>query len=1174
MANELVVYEHSDESLLSLQLMGAGETIGAWLSPDNWAFNESGFDSGFTMYADGVEVENVKVIAQTDYSNPQAAVLWPHITDNDFGTVSNKMEIWLEHDPIDRDAVVTFDLAANVATQGGFGNAASTAQAADEQLSTYKADFLDHIKSTATGVFLSKTGTLPKMPYLEKDLGSADHTYADAASIPGGDIDGSAPVLFAIDVNLSGYSPEGVVFEYGDSTNGVSAIFSGDRLYIKAGSATNSLSVDRTTNNVGFMPIESTYTIGVLADPVAGTLKLFLEGHEMQSDSGIMDDFTSANAGEVGGANGSYMQEDTITPEPARSGFTIESSLRVYENPTLAIGIDETNSKDLFPLSYNTTIRDIYGGEAWESEITKYEYLRSDIADMRNPGDINYMRSIQGARGILTWRTGGSGNPTAKHCFIGLKPQETWGSDREKDSSGNNPSSNSYVYDMGVTGISKDEGVVFFRYGATGQVVHDWSASTLSTLPDLFNMRKVSFFFLEDRIIRVKGNPAKDGLGFQVSVSSTVNQNTWRVGGVYFEDTGGNALAYVDNDSINAGSNIYGHTWGEMCFDGIGANSFRSAAVSTGGGSETGYMTRVQFGHSYYQNDYSGEGGSGRQAHDIYIKGWVPYLRFKEAWHAGFFPGGPGGMKKMDTHKKMVSEASVGWGHKSGGGGFQNNGTNDGVVWAATTDRSRNAGRHNDHCCIKDFVWADCDDFLSSIACAVDCELRDGIICGPDHDALAFFRDTGNSHTEGEYGGDSFNSGYNRVTLIGDAPVTFRMASTDDRSINNSQAHHEAYLHRCLIISTNGPAINLESWTDDTQTYALAAAAGRVESFRISKTHIEGTTAENDTEHADFASAKLALTDPDGDVIESTVTSGTTTLVNVSNKQGDLLLEYMTAIGYTYATAATAIKAAWAAGWDTVPTGLGVREIIAGVAARVTPTNLDPADYGGELPGYPSASTPPVTAPDLSASLVGGGALSDGGSTDLGSTEEDSDLTAQITITNGGDADLDIGTLSASGSISIDSGDNPSNTTVAQGASTTVTVTASGLVVGEDITGALIIPSNDSASPFNQTFTWVVTDALPLRTTTIGICAQAGTLDLASVRAPSAMDGEFRVAVQRENGDIVQSGLTLTLASSTLVSGTVPGGLSVSRGDSIIVQTMSASPDQSGMRAVFDIIPT
>lgn len=85
---------------------------------------------------------------------------------------------------------------------------------------------------------------------------------------------------------------------------------------------------------------------------------------------------------------------------------------------------------------------------------------------------------------------------------------------------------------------------------------------------------------------------------------------------------------------------------------------------------------------------------------------------------------------------------------------------------------------------------------------------------------------------------------------------------------------------------------------------------------------------------------------------------------------------------------------------------------------------------------------------------------------DFGTVEINTEDSQQFTLVNDGVDDLEIGTVSISGTgFSIDAEDDPSDTTVVAGASTTVTVLAEFDSAGSK-TGALSIASNDADSPY------------------------------------------------------------------------------------------------------------
>lgn len=109
---------------------------------------------------------------------------------------------------------------------------------------------------------------------------------------------------------------------------------------------------------------------------------------------------------------------------------------------------------------------------------------------------------------------------------------------------------------------------------------------------------------------------------------------------------------------------------------------------------------------------------------------------------------------------------------------------------------------------------------------------------------------------------------------------------------------------------------------------------------------------------------------------------------------------------------------------------------------------------------------------------MGGSPVSDGGSINAGSgVDLDTPLTVTITLSNSGDATLTLGTISAGGDGTI-AGVDPSGTTLAPGASAPLVISMDTSVAGA-ISSAVIIPSDDAASPFDLTLTGSVSAPEP-----------------------------------------------------------------------------------------------
>lgn len=962
LTNQLIVYGHGNESLVEVTLNSGSS---AWVE-GSYVFDQALFATGFKIFADGIEVENIEIKALTyDRTlNPQSAELWPHISYDKTGIVGNKIQFWVKHDMIELDQAITWNWDKDIVTQGAFDSGDIVGVSADFQYSTYVPEITDRLQADAKGMFLSHDdGTLPKLPYLERNLGVADQTYADLATIPFAQVNANSSALFCIDIELldDTITPEGILFEVGDSSAGFSVIFSGGNLIVKAGDSTTNFTLTSTSGSIGEITYNRNITIGIHLNGVSG-IDYYIEGCKIRSQAGDVSGWISAaQDGSVGQANGDYMNSDGIPSIPARANITLHSGVRFYENPTLDIDIDVTNSKEWFQISSNFTVLEVYNGQPWESDYTDYIYAASDFADIRNPGVINESKSIQFARDMMSNSTSGF-TISSVHSFIAYKSGEVWGTTDNDKSNDRQWRAGGSILITTAEGESRTRGHVVFRYGGSSLISFDWSGfSTSIGLPGAKSLIR-SWDYIEDRIFKFIGNNVSDGLGITISGSAESIKEI-NIGGIWFQNIAGNAIKYVQTNEVTTRGAWRDHTWGEMNFDNIGQQGSRSACISTGSTEENGHFVRFQLGKSYYKNGYNLGGFNNTQAHSVYIKGWIPYMSILGGWHGA----GPGGLYKMDSHENSIVEDFIGWSHK-GGGGFHNNGTVSGVRWQPTSDRSERAGRHNSRSVFQNFIIANGDDWPIDTSSIINCEARFGILTSTIDQVSLFFKDGGTSNKEGEYGGDSYNSGFVEMTVSGANGVILRLASTDDRSINNSQAMHNCYLHNCLIMTGDGitgEALQIDAWTTN-ELYTESALAGRVTDFRVTRSHIAGVILEDDVAFADIDAAKLSLTDANGNVLGTDVTQGSvdTTL------QTDALLDYFVSNGYAdYDAVELAIANSWLAGWDNMSSNLKTDVVIEAVATRLRPTNLNEATYDGIIPGYQEIISD-TTSPTIQSATV------------------------------------------------------------------------------------------------------------------------------------------------------------------------------------------------------------
>lgn len=199
-----------------------------------------------------------------------------------------------------------------------------------------------------------------------------------------------------------------------------------------------------------------------------------------------------------------------------------------------------------------------------------------------------------------------------------------------------------------------------------------------------------------------------------------------------------------------------------------------------------------------------------------------------------------------------------------------------------------------------------------------------------------------------------------------------------------------------------------------------------------------------------------------------------------------------------------------------------------------------------------------IIAPSLTVS-DGGGVVADAGTIALGgSALLDSQLSVSLTIENTGTADAAIGQLSASGHASINAGSNPSNSTLAPGASVPVVLTMDTSSLGA-MAGSLVIPSDDLESPYNLSFTGTVVSPAITLLDGSGSLADGNTLGLGN---DIVQDSVVSVSLTIENTGTADAaiGTITTTGLATIDAGSNPSNSTLAPGATVpVVMSMDTS---------------
>lgn len=969
-AGYMRVWGDGTNVLVRLKREVSAGVYGGW-TETGWSWTEDPNDliAAMTITVDGVEkkIKRMKRQSTPRSQNPNAAILDPHVTDDDFGTSGNYLEFSLVmEEPILKDQIVKWSITADVFTEGSDGNGAITNQWCNDQDSLEVTDFImDRVSSSCVTMFVSKAdGTLPKLPDLEAGL-TANHTYASGDTITMSDINGNSNILFAVDVSIT-TSPAGVIFEVGDQTNGGVLVYAttSNTLIVVAGTGATrqvcTINFGNTVSNV--LDENSSATLGI---HINGTqIDVYWEGVLFETFDSVDPSGWTAGVSDGrfdGPVNGDYIYSDVATILPTKTGMTL-SELRVYENPTLAIAL---GSKDWKQPPNGVNPKDLWFGTSWESTYDAYRYYPADIADFKNPGAINACKLPDFARSLVSTSVEFAANTPGYHNAIMFKAGETWvmGTDCSRQfvfqAASGNPSDDLF---------SKDFGELRGWYGTGSAPTFDYSAVGLS------GVRLFNYLYVEPGFSFIGKGDADDGSCISCSFTSGAVVKDCYVGGLKFSDCGDSGIAFfqVDEGTASDVGNRDNLVFGHMCFDDISQADSRGSAVSISGADEDASLQFIQMKKSYWGAQYDGGAFSNQQAHGMYHKGWVLY-HFVEG---GWFPTGPGSMVKADSNKDYVMEDVVGWQHK-GSFGMHNNGTNNGTIWSATTDRSIRAGRHGARVLYQDFVASELDDYVFRSVSHVNSEHRRGMLASLISQSGPFFSSIGTSNAEGEYGGDSWYHGVSHVTNLCNAKSELQLAHENDRTLTESYGLHYGYLNRCSYAQhdTVETIWRMNNGTSSS-SYNTIHGTGGVTQFKIMNCNFSGQLEDVDSVDVSLAAAAASWT-AGGGVLDANTTNASITFSDVTIGTEDPLLQYFVDAGYAdYATVEAAIVAAWTGSdWSGLADALQTETIRRELAAKLRPTNLTASNYAGnQLPGYvrPVVSnySPAVGASGISDSVT------------------------------------------------------------------------------------------------------------------------------------------------------------------------------------------------------------
>ncbi|PHR91980.1 MAG: hypothetical protein COA69_09450 [Robiginitomaculum sp.] len=947
--NTVLVFEHGDESLLKCQSDGPGDTIGAW-DDGSWTFDEAQFASTFKMYADGVEIKNIEIIYQTK-SDIEA---WPHISlgvgnASQDGVVSNTLEIWIEHDYIDRDATVTFSISREVYDQGGRTNNASTLEAATN-LSTYKPGGIDqYMADDCEVVFHDPLADFPLHPTAIDSLGAVDDEWADEDTIEADAISsGTNDVILSIGINMdpfTGDNPEGVVFEIGSSTSGISVVFDEDnRFRIRIGTTASSLELQENTHNVALSTLPQGFTFDMTFHilPSLGLVRIYLEGILWRTMSGGFGDWTSDQTGGVGKIVGTHFKHSgsPVANPGARVGFDITSDLKYWDDADVTIAYTG-NSKDWFPMGGLTLMEQSTQQSSIATYIDAYRYQKDDFDDVLNPGSINAVPSRQFILELQSWGTT-VGASAASHSAVLTKGGSVLNTDLIHQGGNYYSQANNPVAPV-INGESRLRPFIVGMYDNLSPVIVDLSATSTGIQRRNILAIRHQFIVIQDRMYDIRCSDSYSSVHGQVIVHSVNDANTVRIGGMKWLDCPDRPLLLsTPTSSLNGTQDAKGITFGENSFFYSQWAGGTGALFGRGGMDADSTVQRVQIGMSLFHNSSS---PSSVHSHGIYCKGWIPYLRIKGGW----FPTGPGGTIKADAFTKTVIEDIVSWGHLSGATITDNGNVTE---WGQSVNRDEKNGgaSFSEKVFIQNSLYTDMDHYGIAMNAAIDCEVQNCIFLS-DREENSFYSDyNGSSTPEAEYYSDSYRFGIFNCTIIARTGTRLQTPLTDDRTVVNALGSHSFRFRDCIhVILPGGPR---EMFEMEFSTVDDAESSGRITDIQFIGTRfwnqgasdfmVEGAVGSEVT----YATMAAAISAVDQDIF-------------IGCSEGEILFagsvptqrpmeEYWERFDYADEDEfLQAIADSWLDGWSAMPEELKIENIRRDFAERLVPTNL-----GEDFPGY------------------------------------------------------------------------------------------------------------------------------------------------------------------------------------------------------------------------------
>lgn len=1016
MGNMLIVMTSGDNSLVRLQLEDPGETddIGAWTQGAWSEASRTAFMSSLEIFADSSPVTVRRIVAHsTDKADePNAADLWPHILDIDDGlddTIGNYIEYWVEHTPIDRDAVVTWTIAKGVVEQGSLSNFASTAQAADEQRALHKvsggeySDITANIDEDAVVVFVDPdSGTLPKFPNAEHGLGTPDMVYSDGDTIDPADVPGTSNTVFAIDIVASA-SSRGILLDLGDSTTGAVLFMDNTKVNFNlaydgsgGGNRTPVGEVDPgRMRNLPTDPVTFTLVFQIIfGTAMAG---VYYEGRLVQNNFGAAswpNWLTSfmGSGGKVGAADSTVAGGVSQT----RTGLTIQE-VRVYNNATIApeVDVDSRDWVDMNRLNINE-----WGSvhSTMQAEIDKYKHRAGDIADLKNPGSINKVPNarlahqlIRGGDDDLTANNGNLNGQGPFNAAIALKSGMSIGNDVASFPN----SLRDTIYEAVIqplSGVSKDQPFVIYRWGGSSLISVDMTSTDFNDTGFVTLNNSTEYWLTEDRIFNVTGLSTQVDKANLVSGSGDELARRFSVGGIRANNWPG--VGFALTTAQNSDSDASGMIIGEMCYNNLGANNEAGSCISCGGHQGTGYISDITIRKAYYKNGYD---QSDTRTHKMaYWKGTTPYMRVQGGW-AG---SGPGITFKNDFNYKMVIEDYVSWVQRVGVE-IANNGITSASLGYPATNRDEWDGPKANRVVHQNFLVSDSEDYTISLVTLAHSEVRDFIAFAMTNQNIIRLDNGAGADTgvfDGQKGGDSWNWGVYGGTIIANNELAILTPVTDNRTLDDSIGHHNGYLSRLLLVFNTGTGDALVINSSASEDSGDLQTNGRVTGFRVRNSHFDfhadASTLVQDgpDSYTSFATAIASVNG--GDTFVDCEEGSVTFAGSVSKSNAvDPLLAYFVAEGYTdYDDVEATIVAAWEAGWDTVPEEIQTQTIIDHWRTASQPTNLTATNYGGRLPGMQASPTLTSSTPATGATIT----------------------TAQTTLLLDFDQDMGFGTVSGS----------------------------------------------------------------------------------------------------------------------------------------------------------------